>query len=91
MLATHRRRPVSGQVRPGRTHARVCTSISSDRIHANIYDLFGQDRPMPEVLEQVARLGAQLLMQAAQGEHLPAGVHDIWCRPGPDALVGRTR
>jgi len=26
-----------------------------------------------------------------QGEHLSAGVHDIWCRPGPDALVGRTR
>jgi transposase-like protein len=27
--------------------------------------LFSQDRPLPEILEEVARLGAQLLMQAA--------------------------
>jgi len=27
--------------------------------------LFAQDRPLPEILEEVARLGAQLLMQAA--------------------------
>jgi hypothetical protein len=50
VLAT-RRRLVSGQVRPGRTRARVCTSISSDRIRAKICDLFGQDRPVPEVPE----------------------------------------
>ncbi len=37
----------------------------SDRIHAKIDDLFAQDRPLPEILEEVARLGAQLLMQAA--------------------------
>ena len=37
----------------------------SDRIHARIDALFAQDRPLPEILEEVARLGAQLLMQAA--------------------------
>ena len=37
----------------------------TDRIHARIDALFAQDRPLPEVLEEVARLGAQLLMQAA--------------------------
>ena len=35
------------------------------RIHRHIDDLFAQDRPLPEILEEVARLGAQLLMQAA--------------------------
>lgn len=36
-----------------------------DRIQAKIDDLFAQDRPLPQILEEVARLGAQLLMQAA--------------------------
>ena len=38
-----------------------------DRIHARIVALFAQDRPLPEILEETARLGAQLLMQAALG------------------------
>ncbi len=37
----------------------------TDRIRARIDELFGQDRELPEILEDVARLGAQLLMQAA--------------------------
>ena len=37
----------------------------TDRIHARIDALFAEDRPLPEILEEVARLGAQLLMQAA--------------------------
>jgi hypothetical protein len=37
----------------------------TDRIRARIDELFGQDRQVPEILEDVARLGAQLLMQAA--------------------------
>ena len=37
----------------------------TDRIRARIDELFGQDRQLPEILEEVARLGAQLLMQAA--------------------------
>jgi transposase-like protein len=37
----------------------------TDRIHRHIDDLFAEDRPLPEILEEVARLGAQLLMQAA--------------------------
>jgi transposase-like protein len=35
------------------------------RIRRHIDDLFAEDRPLPEILEEVARLGAQLLMQAA--------------------------
>jgi len=37
----------------------------TERIRAHIDELFAEDRPLPEVLEEVARLGAQLLMQAA--------------------------
>jgi transposase-like protein len=37
----------------------------TDRIRCHIDELFAQDRPLPEILEEVARLGAQLLMQAA--------------------------
>ena len=37
----------------------------TDRIHARIDELFASDRELPEILEDVARLGAQLLMQAA--------------------------
>ena len=39
--------------------------LPTDRIRRHIDDLFAQDRPLPEILEEVARLGAQLLMQAA--------------------------
>ena len=37
----------------------------TDRIRGHIDALFAEDRPLPEILEEVARLGAQLLMQAA--------------------------
>jgi transposase-like protein len=37
----------------------------TDRIRGHIDELFAQDRPLPEILEEVARPGAQLLMQAA--------------------------
>jgi putative transposase len=37
----------------------------ADRIRHHIDELFAQERPLPEILEEVARLGAQLLMQAA--------------------------
>src|SRR5689334_760163 len=37
----------------------------TDRIHGHIDELFAQDKSLPEILEEVARLGAQLLMQAA--------------------------
>ena len=37
----------------------------ADRIRGHIDELFAADRPLPEILEEVARLGAQLLMQAA--------------------------
>ena len=37
----------------------------TDRIRHHIDELFARNRPLPEILEEVARLGAQLLMQAA--------------------------
>ncbi len=37
----------------------------TDRIRHHIDELFASGRPLPEILEEVARLGAQLLMQAA--------------------------
>jgi putative transposase len=37
----------------------------TDRIRHYIDELFAADRPLPEILEEVARLGARLLMQAA--------------------------
>ena len=37
----------------------------TDRIRGHIDELFAEDRALPEILEEVARLGAQLLMQAA--------------------------
>jgi len=37
----------------------------TDRIRGHIDELFAQDKALPEILEEVARLGAQLLMQAA--------------------------
>ena len=37
----------------------------TDRIRHHIDELFAEDRSLPEILEEVARLGAQLLMQAA--------------------------
>jgi len=37
----------------------------TDRIRDHIDELFARDKPLPEILGQVARLGAQLLMQAA--------------------------
>jgi transposase-like protein len=39
--------------------------LPAGRIRGHIDELFAQDRPLPEILEDVARLGAQLLMQAA--------------------------
>src|SRR5690348_14376981 len=37
----------------------------TDRVRGHIDELFAQDKTLPEILEEVARLGAQLLMQAA--------------------------
>jgi len=37
----------------------------ADRIRGHIDELFAQDRQLPEILEDVARLGARLLLQAA--------------------------
>ena len=46
---------------------------ATDRIRTKIDALFAEDRELPEILEEVARLGAQLLMQAA----LEADLHQM--------------
>lgn len=38
---------------------------ATDRIRTKIDELFAENRELPEILEEVARLGAQLLMQSA--------------------------
>jgi transposase-like protein len=44
----------------------VSTRVSPiERIRAEIDDLFGSERELGEVLEEVARLGVRLLMQTA--------------------------
>ena len=50
----------------------------TDRVRAKIDELFASDRELPDILEEMSRLGAQLLMQAA----LAAGV---------TAFLGRDR
>ncbi len=37
----------------------------TDRVRAKIDELFAADRELPEILEEVARFGVQLSMQAA--------------------------
>ena len=49
----------------GRTHARATSSIPTERIRGHIDELFAQDKGLTEISENVARLGAQLLRQAA--------------------------
>src|SRR6516164_10141703 len=62
----------------------VPTRVSpTDRIRRHIDDLFAEDRPLPEILEDVARLGAQLLMQAA----LEAEVTEFLGRDGYQRAV----
>ena len=63
----------------------------TDRVRAKIDELFASDRELPEILEEVARLGAQLLMQAA----LEAEVTEFLgrdryqrCATAPDAQPG---
>ncbi len=48
-------------------HARVYSSIAGERIRAEIDALFGGDRDLAEVLEDVARLGARLIIHCVRG------------------------
>jgi putative transposase len=67
----------------------------ADRIRGHIDELFAQNRPLPEILEEVARLGAQLLMQAALeaevaeflGGTVTSGPQPARM-PGPDPATG---
>lgn len=63
----------------------------TDRVRAKIDELFASDRELPEILEEVARLGAQLLMQAALEAELTAFLgRDRYQRAAatPDAQPG---
>jgi len=44
---------------------RISPRAHLDVIQQEVDALFAEDRELPEILEEVARLGAQLLMQAA--------------------------
>src|SRR5512135_2827204 len=61
---------VSSASRPTKSSKKGPTPVPArvsptDRVRAKIDELFASDRELPEILEEVARLGAQLLMQAA--------------------------
>jgi putative transposase len=63
----------------------------TDRVHAKIDELFGQDKELPEIIEDVARLGAQLLMQSALEAEVTAFLgRDRYVRAAtcPDAQPG---
>src|ERR1700677_321648 len=56
--------------RPTKSSKKGPTSVparvsATDRVRAKIDELFASDCELPEILDEVARLGAQLLMQAA--------------------------
>jgi len=51
----------------------VSTRVSPiERIRAEIDDLFGSERELGEVLEEVARLGVRLLMACTDPRHRPS-------------------
>ena len=56
--------------------------LPADRIRGHIDELFAQDRPLPEILEEVARLDAQLLMQAALEAEV-TGFSAVTAMPAP--------
>src|ERR1700741_5110327 len=63
----------------------------TDRVRAKIDELFASDRELPEILEEGARLGAQLLMQAgleAEGPEFPGGELYQRAAATPDARSG---
>ena len=80
------------------TATEVPRNSGQPRIRGHIDELFAQDRPLPEILEVVARLGAQLLMQAALeaevteflGRQHPAGPGPAG-KPGPDRVMATGR
>ena len=45
--------------------------LPADRIRGHIDELFARGRPLPEILEEVARPGARLLMRAALEAEVP--------------------
>jgi hypothetical protein len=53
------------------------------RIHRHLDELFAQGRPLPEILEEVARLGAQLLRELSQvGDFRPGSLNEVRRRCG---------
>jgi hypothetical protein len=60
-----RRLPAELATQAEEAHARAPTSITTERIRAQIDQLLTTDRDLGEVLEDVARLGARLLLQTA--------------------------
>lgn len=51
----------------------------ADRVRGHIDELLAQDKTLPEILEDIARLGAQLLMQAALEAEITEFLgRDLW-------------
>ena len=62
----------------------------TDRVRGHIDELFASGKPLPEILEQVARLGAQLLMQAAlEAEITEFSAATATSAPRPARMPGR--
>ena len=59
----------------------------TERIRGHIDELFASGRQLPEILEDVARLGAQLLMQAALEAEITEFLGDVICRRSPTSLT----
>jgi putative transposase len=54
----------------------------TERVHGHIDELFASGKQLPEILEEVARLGAQLLMQAALEAEITEFLgRDLYQRP----------
>jgi len=64
----------------------------TERIHGHIDELFASGRQLPEILEDVARLGARLLMQAAlEPRSLSSSAAAATSGPQPPRTPARAR
>lgn len=73
------------------THVRVQTSIATERIHAEIDELFSSGRDLAEVLEEVGRVATRLLLQAAIEAEVTEFLGRDRYAPGERAREGREK
>ena len=63
----------------------------TERVRGHIDELFASGRQLPDILEEVARLGAQLLMQAALEADLSSSAAAATSGPQPPGTPARAR